>query len=311
MERDFFLLKHPATHLIVHGADAFGFLQGQFSNELRSCTASYGLWLNHKGRALADGFVLVEGEDRFRVVSVSSPASVIRERLESYIIADEVEVEDLTSASWLGLVGGPLTGQVLASIGGREVGPGDVCWTHGAAVFRARAAGKTAAWHVLGHGAETVAMREKFTMAVAEAGLEEISENELAATRIRDGVASVPDELGPGDLPQEGGLDAEGVSFSKGCFLGQEVMARLHNLGQVRRRLFVVRADKPADGARSLPLSLKFGEQALGELRSLVCCENGAVGLAMLSSSSASPGMRLPTSLGNILVERLAEGLAW
>ena len=113
---DPFYRWQPAAWLRVVGPDAFAFLQGQFTNDLRELEKSpavYGLWLNQKGRVLADSFVL-RGRvaEEFWVGSYFSPAAVIRERLESYIIADDVTIADETAA-WSGVT---LTGpNALAS----------------------------------------------------------------------------------------------------------------------------------------------------------------------------------------------------
>src|SRR5438876_590876 len=89
----------PAAWLRVSGTDAANFLQGQFTNELRgidSRDAVYGLWLNVKGKVVADSFVLRgAAADEFWIGSYSSPAKTIVERLEGFVIADDVVIEDV------------------------------------------------------------------------------------------------------------------------------------------------------------------------------------------------------------------------
>src|SRR5437016_12516025 len=84
----------PAAWLRVSGADAASFLQGQFTNDLRSLgdqPSVYGLWLNVKGKVVADSFTLRGGAaQEFWLGSYFSPAAIIRERLEGHIIADDV-----------------------------------------------------------------------------------------------------------------------------------------------------------------------------------------------------------------------------
>ena len=106
----------PAGWLRISGPDAFDFLQGQLTNDLRELErqpAVYGLWLNLKGKVLADSFVLRATEpDVFWVGSYFSPAAVIQERLEGFIIADDVVVEDAT-AGWAGVsIMGPTAGKL-------------------------------------------------------------------------------------------------------------------------------------------------------------------------------------------------------
>jgi folate-binding protein YgfZ len=127
------------------------------------------------------------------------------------------------------------------------------------------------------------------------------------------GLPEIPAELGPGDLPNEGGLEHEAISFTKGCYLGQEVMARLHNLGQVRRRLFVVEALAPA-GELTRGTVLFAGEKRVGELRSLLADESPALGLAMVHTDHVTVGDELGSAPGGaraVRVRQLAEGRAW
>ena len=58
--------------------------------------------------------------------------------------------------------------------------------------------------------------------------------------RLQGGCPLVPQEVGPNDLPAEAGFEADVLSFTKGCFIGQEVVVRMHNLGRARRMLCLV-----------------------------------------------------------------------
>jgi hypothetical protein len=116
--------------------------------------------------------------------------------------------------------------------------------------------------------------------------------------RIHSGIPSVPRDAGPGDLPQEAGLVAAAVSFDKGCYLGQEIMARLKTRGRIRRGLRVVggaRSPSALAVPSSLPnapgglvpphrvLPLFWQGKPVGELRSwVVDGAEGWIGLAMV-----------------------------
>lgn len=272
----------PASVLRVTGDDSAVFLQGQFSQELRQSAQRpvvYGLWLTQKGKVLADSFVLQEASQRFWVVSTFSPARVIQERLESYVVADDVTIEDLTAEfealtvvgveadAWLESqrpgVPLPLAGS-YASAGaeGRE----DF-------LFRGRREnGENWEW-----------LRRKAagsTRWSCDPALE-WTEAELERLRIESGLPRVPVDVGPGDLPQEADLDVSAVSYAKGCYLGQEVMARLRAMGQVRRRLLRVRGAGAVPEV--LPTALLAKGKKIGELRSAVPTGNGLLGFAMVS----------------------------
>ncbi len=77
-------------------------------------------------------------------------------------------------------------------------------------------------------------------------------------------IPAIPKDIGSGELPQEGRLEDGAVSFSKGCYLGQEVMSRLHSMGQVKRHLVLVKAD------RELPYgaTIRSGSKKVGLVKS-------------------------------------------
>ncbi|MGH7958664.1 MAG: folate-binding protein, partial [Opitutaceae bacterium] len=81
-------------------------------------------------------------------------------------------------------------------------------------------------------------------------------------------------------------------SYTKGCYLGQEVMARLKSMGQVRRRLWRVHGH--SDGWPALPAAVFSASRQVGQLRSAVRDgANGWLGLAMVSLMHAGPGAEL------------------
>ena len=263
----------PRTLLRVSGEDAANFLQGQFTNELRGLAAGsgvYGLWLNQKGKVLGDSFVLPGmGEGEFMISSYFCPAEGILRRLEDYVIADDVVLEDIT-AGWMGI-----------SI----FGDGAEAWLAENArtgrIFPGRRTTEASwEWIFPAEGEPGVLGQ----LAVAA----EIGADELARRRIEAGIPAIPVDIGSGDLPGEGGLEAVAISYTKGCYLGQEVMARLKSMGRVRRRLMRVRGRGEMPG---LPAGLWQGAKQVGELRSAVGGPGGFTGLALLSLVNWQPGI--------------------
>lgn len=271
----------PAAWLRVSGEDAFAFLQGQFTQDLRglpSDGAAYGLWLTLKGKMLADSFVLPgESVREFWVGSYFSPAAVIRERLESHVIADDVTLTDLTTeVAGLTLLG---AASLLPRLPGTWSFAGRRGAEHGAeGVFRL-SAGEPADWMGL------------------RAGLAELTGGEVVRRRIAAGIAAVGPEVGVNDLPNEAGLETVAVSYTKGCYLGQEVMARLHAMGQVRRRLVQVRV--AAGTVPAVPAPLHAAGRVVGELRSAVDDGVGGwIGLAMVTLLQVAGVRRLALAAG-------------
>jgi folate-binding protein YgfZ len=255
-------LNGSSAVLRVRGPDANSYLQGQFTQDLRLKTgeSTYGLWLDLKGKTLADSQVLKQAENDYLVVSFSISAPALRARLEAYLIADEVELEDQTGAWESILLWGESVAQLIAPTS--------------ALAWPSRRAGPTSRQWLLpaGQSAAVIAELRKCTTESDHAAAE--------LERLRAAVPAVPADIGPRELPNEGGLDEVAISYTKGCYLGQEVMARLKNLGQVRRRLHVVRGAgaPPAPGT-----ALYQGARKVGETRSAAADGSEFIAMALIS----------------------------
>jgi folate-binding protein YgfZ len=126
-------------------------------------------------------------------------------------------------------------------------------------------------------------------VSAALVGRVELDAEEMERRRIAAAVPAVPADIGPGDLPGEGGLESIAISYTKGCYLGQEVMARLKAMGQVRRRL--VRVVGSGVLPETLPAGLFSGDKRVGEVRSAVRAgAEGWSGLAIISLMQAAGG---------------------
>ena len=303
-----FLLFHWAGFLRVTGDDASSFLQGQFSQDVRKLTIGgppvYGLLLSHKGRVQADAFIL-RTADGFRLASYECWGDSLRARLESYIIADDVAVEDLT-AEYAGI--SVLSDSSPAVPEGGFVFPGrraltpnwEIVYPLKLEVERVvpNALGPTAFGPELGQILSALGTTRSTSDGTTRSA-REMPALWWESLRIHSGIPSVPRDVGPTDLPQEAGLTADAVSFDKGCYLGQEIMARLKTRGRIRRGLRVVRgkiggARSPsalavpasllnAPGGRVPPAALFWQGKPVGELRTWVTDgADGWIGLAMV-----------------------------
>ncbi len=256
----------PSAWLRVSGPDAFSFLQGQNTQDLRplrdgAAAAVYGLWLTVKGKVVGDSFVLRgAAPDEFWVGSYFTPAAALLARLEAFLIADEVTLEDQTAA-WTGLSllsaanDGPAAGPDAFRFPGRRIAAGNVEW---------------------------VGRREVAAALPLPAG-RELDAAQMKLLRLDAGLPAIPEEFGPADLPQEAGLEGAAISFQKGCYLGQEVMARLKAMGQVRRQLWRVAGAGDAVPPPGAPLR-GAEDRPAGEIRGAVTDGAGGwIGLAMIS----------------------------
>lgn len=293
----------PAGHLLVTDEDAADFLQSQFSNELRPfevgrCT--YGLWLNVKGKVIADSVVFCEGDERFRILSEYSDAAVIAQKLEQHIIADDVEIEVQPTGAALALIGEGAV-KVLEALGVSVPVVGSFTTVSGLTIYRGRRSLELCV-ELWSSSAATIA---DLKASLIELGVDFIPRERVQLIRIAAGVASVPSEIGPGDLPGEGALVGDGVSLTKGCYLGQEVVSRMHNVGRPQRGLFRISG---SESAPNCPIAI-YNEESkkVGELRSAFSTENGWQGVALLKSRYAVVGESLNHEAGSVKIEGLFE----
>lgn len=278
----------PMAWLRVSGPDAAEFLQGQCTQELRGLVPGrtvWALWLTIKGRVIGESLVL-RGEDGWWLWSAHTAGEALRARLEEFIIADDVTVEDVGCDGWEQVTLAGDAGEVWLrmALGGVEPPVEGRCLPlEGGWVFSGRR-GQPRTWDWL---------RPVGNGPAVEAECAKLRAEELVRARIAAGEPAIPGEFGPGDLPQEAGLEAVAISFTKGCYLGQEVMARLHAMGRVRRRLVRVAGEGPAPAAGAT-VHHKADDKQAGELRAAVDDGRGGwIGLAMVNLLGLDPAKPL------------------
>jgi len=124
--------------------------------------------------------------------------------------------------------------------------------------------------------------------AAVRAALEfpDASEAEAEVVRVEHGRPRYGVDLDDTVIPQEAGLNARAVSFTKGCYVGQETVARLYYRGKPNRRLLGLRLSEPVEPGTEL----KLGEKVVGKLGSVVVSpDHGPIALALVRRE-AKPG---------------------
>ena len=129
-------------------------------------------------------------------------------------------------------------------------------------------------------------------------GLIEVDTTALETMRIRDGIARMGVDFGPDALPAEAGLE-DAIDFTKGCFLGQESVARVRNLGHPPRVLVHVRSHAPlARGA-----SVVSGEAVVGEVTSAAATSDGVDAIVRIRWDAERD--RLATAAGPLVLQNV------
>lgn len=224
----------------VRGADADAFLQGQLSNDIRELTPTRGQlssYSNPKGRVLAIFASIRVGDAIWMETSRSVLASTLK-RLKMFVLRSKLTLED-AGADVISIgVAGPNADQVLEAAG--LLVPSVLCLcaeVDGIVIMRRR--GPQNRYTLHGPAARMSALWPQLSAHARPVGTE--------AWRLTDILAGFPalhPETAEQHVAQMMNLDKlDGVSFSKGCYPGQEIVARLHYLGNLKRRMFIARTD--------------------------------------------------------------------
>ena len=227
------LLGSSVLH--VTGADRLDFVHGQVSNDvkrLKPGEASEGLLLNHKGHALA-GLRVLRSDDLF-VVTDGDAGTFVQKQLNDHIIFDAVKLE-LLDAVVLTLQGTPAA-DLVKNVFDADAPSGSAFAT---TPFQDREVMIVPVRRSLPGGFDMIVPREVielFFEAFTAAGAVAAGEKALNLARVSAGIPAAEFEGGEGILPQEAGLE-HAVSYTKGCYLGQEIMARIEARGKLRRLL--------------------------------------------------------------------------
>lgn len=281
----------PFGLLVASGGDAVRFVDN-FTTAAVSALACGGgseaFFTDARGQVLALATIL-RTETGLLVVTPPGLAVTLRDHLEHYHIREAVELRDASADTTVFLVAGPQAAAAVARLSGSEP-PGDTLAHRavelgGVAARIVRVAGQGAAGYwILTDATATAAV----TRLLADA-LPRADDAELESLRLEDrypAAADIPSKT----LPQELGRDARAISFTKGCYLGQETVARLDALGHVNRRLVLLAIDAPEPPAVPATVTLDGAE------------------VGLLTSAARSPLTGGPVGLGLVQVKALAAG---
>jgi tRNA-modifying protein YgfZ len=277
------LLAHTA--LRVTGADRLDFVHGQLSNEVKRLqvgTFSQNLLLNHRGHALAQLNVFRRDDDLFLAVENNSGELVERE-LKAHIIFDQVELQNLSETIMSFTVQGKESAKVLESFGALPSGNTFIQVPFENAKILIHASRRTVPGgfdiHVLSKDAESLVAK------LLESGATLTGEKALDISRVEAGIPYAETEAGEGVLPQEAGLEPL-VSYTKGCYLGQEIMARIEARGNLHRSLKKLKLSAMPEGSER---EIRLGDKVVGKLGTVVeHPELGVISLAVLREVPAA-----------------------
>ena len=266
----------------VEGADAAEYLQGQLTNDIEALepgAGAYSALLDRQGRMQADMRVLRLSEVEILIETEPATVDACARHLTMYSVGREVSVEVLGGTlgllSVVGPASSPATG--LPPLGGEN--DHERVEMDGLPARAGRTAG----------GLDLVASPDQLdglADALAARGVVEVTEDALEIVRVESGRPRFGSEMTQETIPQEAGINDRAVSFTKGCYIGQETVARLHYKGKPNRHLRGLQLADPAEPGAIVTL----GERELGTLGTPVLSPaHGPIALAILRRE-AEPG---------------------
>jgi len=260
--------------LALTGAEAKDFLQGQVTNDILGLTPGrgcYAAFLTHKGKMLGDMRVFDLGEELLldcERVALQELFNMIRR----YKLGRDLELHKRTLE--LGLLS--VIGPDAPDLAGPDEHDNARVTLGGADAVAVRT---DVGIDVFSPAAEKAAVR-------AALEFPDATEAEAEIVRVEHGRPRYGVDLDDTVIPQEAGLNARAVSFTKGCYVGQETVARLYYRGKPNRRLLGLRLSEPVEPGTEL----KLGEKVVGKLGSVVVSpDHGPIALALVRRE-AKPG---------------------
>ena len=290
-ERQYRALRHGKAFFVlagwssisICGKDRQAFLHNFCTNDVKrlvpggSCEAFI---TNVKGKIVGHGLIGC-ADDELEFVGAPGQAAAIIAHLDRYIIREDVQLADTTeSRSYVLVLGG-------------DKNPGE-SFTSSSPIGREAS--------IVGVNSNEVS---KLVSDLAGSEFSHVQEQAFSAARIEAGFPLFGTDFDSNNLPQEIGRDREAISFTKGCYLGQETVARIDALGHVNQRIVGLRClgmEMPRVGSE-----LSQGGAAVGRITSASISPGakGALALAIVRREANATGTRLDSALGECEITEL------
>jgi folate-binding protein YgfZ len=259
------------------GSESADYLQGQVTNDVEGLAPGSGCYatlLTAKGQIVADMRIL-RGDDFIWLDCEPRSIPALLRNAEMYGIGRDVHVADVTDAYAILSLIGPAARDAL------DVAP--------ATEEHAWVEGEHGMYVATDFGVDVICPLADADAVRAALGVDEVAEEAAECLRIESGRPRLGFEIAGGVIPQEAGLNERAVSFEKGCYVGQETVARLHYKGKPNRHLRGLRLSAPASAGEEV----SSAERVVGKIGSAtVSPAHGPIALAILRREVA-PGDRV------------------
>ena len=274
------------------GADRASFLHALLTNDVAGLPKGrgvYAAYLTPQGRMISDMRVIETGSRMLLSVD-RHVAAPLAERFDKLVFSEDVQAKDASDIAVLG-VHGPSAARMIQHATGVSVA--DLQSQYDNITVESLTIVRDDALGVPGYDVYLpVSDRDAIRAKLIEAGAEQVSDEVAEALRIEAGRPRFGVDMTTDTIPLEAGIEDRAISFTKGCYVGQEVIVRVMHRGhgRVARRLMsivITDGDVPARGDKIL-----LGDRAVGEI----------------TSATASPRMGSPLALGYVQREHAVAG---
>jgi folate-binding protein YgfZ len=289
--------RSDRERLGVTGPDRAKFLHNLTTNDVKRLAVGQGqeaFVTSPQGKTL--GFItLLALDDRLLVRTDPGGLALILPHFQKYGIFDEVGLDESSTRTFEFHLAGPQAEEILRRAGGEPPGPDDLShralrFAEGAVLAIREAPTGRPGLTLIGDRGDADRMGERLVAAGGPAGLVEGDRATFEVLRVEAGTPIFGQDVTADNLPQEVGRDARAISFVKGCYLGQETVARVDALGHVNKLL----------------LGLKFGDAPIPPPGAAVERDGKKVGA--VQSSVLSPGWGVPLALAYLRVPQIQPG---
>jgi len=260
--------------LLLTGAEAAEYLQGQVTNDVEALAPGEGCYaalLTHKGKVVADMRILRETESLL-LDTEAHALPALRRNVEMYSIGRDVQVTDQTANRAILSLVGPAARAALDA----EPPAAEHAWVEG----------EHGLYVATDLGVDVICPAGAAEAVKDALGIEPVDLGAAECVRVESGRPRHGLDFDAATIPQEAGLNERAVSFTKGCYVGQETVARLHYRGKPNRHLRGLKLSEP--GQTGDPVT--FGDREVGRLGSTaVSPVHGPIALALIRREAA-PG---------------------
>ena len=290
-------VSYRSRHQLT-GDDRAKFLHRIISNDVENLSAGQGTYatlLTHRGKIIADLNVYVL-EDTIIIDTAPETAENLFGELDKYIIADDVELSEVTAETGAIAVHGPKASELiqsvlnisdLAALPERHscVREADTLFEHPIVCIRTNATGEVG-WTLYTAAEALTSLWE----ALMTFNAQPIGWNALESLRIEAGIPRYGTELTDAVIPLEAELE-HAIDFEKGCYIGQEIVARMKYRGHPNRLLRGIEIDKDATS-----------EEGCGLLRSGARVFNGDKEIGWVTSATFAPTLAKQIAIGYVRI---------